>query len=232
MSANPAEHSALIEGLYGKRIAAAQLAGDADPALLHPQELQCVPLAREVRLRQFAGGRLCARLALERLGLPAAALPMAAEGRWPLWPALATGSISHTPGFCGAAVGRTADYVGIGLDVEAIDAPAAHLGPRICTAAELGRITQLPEPQQRLALALTFSAKEAFYKAQHAVTRAAVGMQEVRIEWDAALSGEGAFRVVPTARLSLESLVPGPWPGRWRFQGSWVLTGLALMRPQ
>jgi len=221
-----------VQSLFPPGVAAAELHGQGDPALLFPEELRCVPSALEVRLRQFAGGRLCARRALVELGLPDAPLLMAPAARWPLWPEGVIGSITHTEQYCAAVATRAAGYLGLGLDSEHVSAVFPHLADRICTDRELERIAAAPADRRQAALALAFSAREAFYKAQYPLTREALGMQDVYIELDVErLSGE--FKVLPVRRLQLERLLPGPWPGRFRIHGALISTGLALpSRPQ
>ncbi|GAB3946415.1 hypothetical protein GCM10027614_39920 [Micromonospora vulcania] len=57
--------------------------------------------AVESRRRDFTAGRVCARRAMADLGLPASAVPAAAD-RAPVWPAGVVGAITHTTGYCAA----------------------------------------------------------------------------------------------------------------------------------
>src|SRR5580692_6347409 len=98
---------------------------------LLPEERQYVARAMSKRVQEFAAGRVCARAALAQLGYAAVALPMG-EDRAPQWPAGATGSITHTNGFCAAVVAATAQIRALGLDAEPGTSVRPHLWGRIC----------------------------------------------------------------------------------------------------
>jgi 4'-phosphopantetheinyl transferase EntD len=146
--------------------------------LLPGEEAQLGPVS-DGRRREFAAGRTCAREALTRLDLPAGPLLRRAD-RAPDWPEGAVGSISHCPGFCGAAVALRERYAGLGLDVERSGRARAELARRVCTPGERERLGALGSE----AVGLVFAVKEAFYKAWNPGTGAALGFQDVETEID------------------------------------------------
>lgn len=139
-----------------------------DPALastaeLHPAESSLVAHAVDIRQREFAAGRLCARRALGRLGVPVAPL-LAQADRRPAWPSGIVGSISHTLGVCAVAVARTDEVAGIGFDVEPASALPLDVWKTVLTDAEREQLRDYDKPDRSIRARLVFSAKEAFYK--------------------------------------------------------------------
>jgi 4'-phosphopantetheinyl transferase EntD len=143
---------------------------------LHPEEEAELGRVSDARRRDFGAGRACARVALERLGLPPGPLLRQAD-RSPRWPPGAVGSISHCPGFCAAAVGRSGRYAALGLDVERAGRARPELARRICTPRERAALPSLGAE----ALGIVFSIKEAVYKAWHPLTGTALGFQDVEV---------------------------------------------------
>ena len=131
---------------------------------LPPEEQPFLVAPFQKRVTSSRAGRACARAALAQLGFGGAALPVGPE-RAPVWPAGATGSITHTDGFCAAVVAATSDISALGLDVEVIDSVKPHLWRRICSPEELATL-QSSDPAAAIAAAtLIFSAKERFTNA-------------------------------------------------------------------
>src|SRR5947208_1552294 len=87
---------------------------DSNPPLEEEAYLGNVVPARR---REFRAGRLYARQALRGLGIPETAIPIGPD-RAPIWPKGVVGSISHSRNLCAAVVGLSADYLGIGIDIE------------------------------------------------------------------------------------------------------------------
>ena len=132
--------------------------GPLGPVNLHlPDDLtQAVPKRRS----EFLAGRLAATLALRQAGLPEA---VGRNGRAPVWPMGAAGSITHSKDRAIAAVSTR--YRGIGLDCEAMVNPdrAMQLAAAIFSEAE-SRLRPEALPFASF-FTLIFSAKEAVYKA-------------------------------------------------------------------
>ncbi|KGK58334.1 phosphopantetheinyl transferase [Xanthomonas cannabis pv. phaseoli] len=135
-------------------------------------------IARSVRKRQaeYFFGRLAARLALRQKSLiPLDSLLQIGTGsaREPVWPAMAVGSISHTAELAAAAVAPQARWRGVGIDLErVIDAGAREaLLSTVVNRSELALLQSICGSTGYpldLLLTMTFSAKEAFFKASFA----------------------------------------------------------------
>ncbi|MDH4281639.1 MAG: hypothetical protein OEV36_03210, partial [Myxococcales bacterium] len=81
-------------------------------------EQEAVAGAAQTRIEQFTAGRLCSRIALNRLGVAVATPIPRGEDRAPIWPKGFVGSITHTDSWCAAAVARAEDFRSIGIDLE------------------------------------------------------------------------------------------------------------------
>jgi 4'-phosphopantetheinyl transferase EntD len=190
---------------------------------LLPEEQGYLLKAAPKRIHEFAGGRACARAALAQLGFGRVALPMGAD-RVPRWPTGSTGSITHTDGFCAAVVASRADIRSLGVDAERENSVKPDLWRRICTAAELAQLQEQDERTALGAATLIFSAKEAFYKCQHALTGQWLGFSDISIAIES-----DRFTVRSTETLQIASHSPGPWHGRYLFQAGLVITGLCIV---
>jgi 4'-phosphopantetheinyl transferase EntD len=190
---------------------------------LYPEEEALVTRAVAKRRQEFAKGRECARAALSSFGRGDEVL-LSGESREPLWPADFVGSITHTQGFCAAAVGRSERYLGIGIDAE----PAEPLGPdvarRVCRDDELQSLSELHSLERAIAFRLLFSAKEAVYKCVYPFARVFLGFEDVAIGF-----GDGIFvaRIVAARRpLPPDSHISG----RWRRTGAHLVTAAWMNR--
>jgi 4'-phosphopantetheinyl transferase EntD len=148
---------------------------------LFEQERAAVAPAAAVRRREFAAGRRAARRALAAAGATRVALP-AGTDRLPLWPQGFVGSISHTRDFAAAAVARAEPFVALGLDIETVARVTMEIERKVATAGERTWLDSFATRQT--GLALLFSAKEAWYKAQYPVTRTFFGFQDVEAEFE------------------------------------------------
>ncbi|MFF9124048.1 4'-phosphopantetheinyl transferase [Streptomyces sp. NPDC014889] len=225
----------MIEDLLPDSVVSVEAYGDdgTDQAPLHPEEQAVVAQAVDKRRREFAGVRACARLAMEKLGVPPQPVLPGERGA-PRWPDGLTGSMTHCVGYRAAALVRTTDLASLGIDAE----PHAPLPDGVLATIAL------PAEQRRLAQLATlhpgvhwdrllFSAKESVYKAWFPLTREWLDFEEADIEvgTPAGPALHGGFR----ARL----LVPGPvvdgrrvghFEGRWTVVQGLVVTAVAVPR--
>jgi 4'-phosphopantetheinyl transferase EntD len=186
-------------------------ADDAHLDLLDGERL-VVDGAIASRVSEFATTRRCARDALEQLGRARVPI-LAGRHREPLWPSGVVGSITHCPGYRGAAVASAALGTTIGIDAE----PNEPLPP--------GVLEVVSRPAERRALArlravepavawdrLLFSAKEAAYKAWFPIVGTWLGFEDVELTF-------GAGTVVAEISPPCAGKPPGPEPlvmtGRW-----------------
>ena len=172
------------------------------------------------RRREFEMGRQCARRALHRLGVTQFPL-LIGHSREPLWPHGIVGSITHTDIFCGAVVGSTALFRGVGIDAEPAEPVEARLAQRIATEHEITRL-RLFEPA--LSATLLFSAKESIYKCQFQCTNTWLNFRDVAVEVEA----DGTFAaslLVDAGSIAKGTIIPG----RWLHEGQLFLTAAWLM---
>ena len=174
----------MFRSLLPDEIRVSETRESSDPEALHPEEAACVARAVRKRRLEFATGRLCARRALAELGVHDFVL-LPDEQRVPRWPEGIVGSITHSSGYCAAAVARGERWIGLGLDVESAEPLARELVPRICRPAERGRLATLPGREGLDWPKLHFSAKEAAFKSYYPLARHMLGFQDMELEIDA-----------------------------------------------
>src|SRR5687767_14664223 len=191
---------------------------------LFPEEQALIERTIEKRQRTFRAGRVLARQALLRFGVPPAPIP--ALDRRPVWPAGYVGTISHTDECCAVAVARAGEIVGVGVDVEVDGAASEGVLRHIATEEELAWLRTGAEP--RIWGTLLFSAKEAFYKSLAAIHPHFVGFHDVRIEIE---TEKGTFRVMPLHDAVRSAVAGLDVRGTWRREGGWVFAAVVLRRP-
>ncbi|MGW2763450.1 4'-phosphopantetheinyl transferase family protein [Streptomyces sp. NPDC001275] len=225
----------MIEELLPDSVVAVEAYGDdgTDLTPLHPEEQAVVARAVDKRRREFAGVRACARVAMEKLGVPPRPVLPGERGA-PRWPEGLAGSMTHCEGYRAAALVRATDLASLGIDAE----PHAPLPEGVLSTIAL------PAEERRLArLAalhpgvhwdrLLFSAKESVYKAWFPLTGKWLEFDEADVEVSTAAgpAPRGEFR----ARL----LVPGPlvdgrrlghFEGRWTVSQGLVVTAVTVPR--
>ncbi|GGU83018.1 4'-phosphopantetheinyl transferase [Streptomyces litmocidini] len=229
----------MIAELLPDTVASAWRRDDTEPVTLFPEEAAAVARAVVGRQREFATVRLCARLALRRLGLPETPLAPGTRGE-PRWPHGVAGSMTHCAGYRAAALARTTDVLSLGIDAE----PAAPLPEGVLEGVSLpgerrrlrALTARTPDvPWERL----LFSAKESVFKTWYPLTRRELGFDEASIDFEQAPAGAGPQPPEHTGTFTARLLVPGPVAGhvrRDRFTGRWlvrdgvILTAIVLPR--
>jgi enterobactin synthetase component D len=201
-----------------------------DPDLLDPEDFDRwgIPAMRAVSKRQteFLAGRVCAYEALRRVtGVPA--IPAVAQDRSPCWPTGVVGSITHGAGWAAVIVAHSAEWRGLGLDVEKLlpVARADRLAAEILTPRELEAYSGLEDAQRALRVTLTFSIKESLFKALYPLVKTRFYFQEAELihhdmngharlrllddlseEWQAGAELDGQFVLFDDYLLSLVSI--------------------------
>jgi 4'-phosphopantetheinyl transferase EntD len=212
----------VIEELLPQAVVAVEAHADSPlwDAPLHPEEEAVMVRAVAKRRREYAAVRGCARQAMEKLGVPAQPVVTGTSGA-PRWPDGLIGSMTHSDGYCAAALARAGDLASLGIDAEPHE-PLPH---------EVVSYVFLPTETERLRLLarrapevhwdrLLFSAKESVYKAWFPLTGNWLDFSEADIDLR---PGRGA---APHGTLRAELLVPGPVLGgvrRQAFDGSWAV---------
>lgn len=166
------------EGVVAMRATEAMWSGRLDPV----EEAEVAGSA-DKRRREFTAGRVCARHALEKLGIEGFAL-LREPDRTPRWPEGVVGSISHCGDYCGVAVARREHAVGLGFDAEREGTLEPRTLERVCTEAERERLESLPSGSGVDWGKLHFSAKESVYKSYYPLTRTVLGFHDVELEVD------------------------------------------------
>ena len=193
-----------------------------DPAetVLFPQERELVRNAVEKRRLEFATVRHCARLALAELGVPSAPILPGVRGA-PIWPGGIVGSMTHCAGYRAAAVARTSDIGGLGIDAEVHGPLPEGVLDMVSSEQERAHLAALAQERPEVYWErLLFSAKESVYKVWSPCTGRWLGFEEAALTFDPAA---GTF----TARL----LVAGPFDtlrGRFLAEDGIVVTAIAL----
>jgi 4'-phosphopantetheinyl transferase EntD len=214
----------LLAGLFTAPVAAAELREAADSALLDPLEASYCTTFAPKRIAEFTGGRLCARHALIELGIDAGPIAIDAN-RTPRWPDGATGSITHTHGFCGAVVGLTSTIRSVGVDAERVGRVTEDLDHLLFTSEEHGFLTKLDAPARARAATIIFSAKEAFYKCQYTITGKWLDFHDASLRLSDPDRSSGTFDV--EAAIAHAGLA-FPLRGRFVIEENLVVTGLAI----
>lgn len=211
-----------IDKLFPAFVNSASLTDFEAASPLWPDEEPAVATAGRKRQLDYQAGRHCAREALRKAGQPPVAIGRGAR-REPLWPGTFVGAITHTQGLAAAAVARRRDAAGIGLDIEARRACDLNLWRRVGTTEERTAAETGFDPSD--ALLLTFSAKEAFYKAQFTVSGQWLGFLGAAVRLN---KHAGSFE------LTLVEPVVGVGPvgtrvgGRFAVAGEFLCTGVCL----
>ncbi len=169
---------------------------------LGPEEAMSMTRAVASRRLEFARGRTCARVALERAGfaggdraVPHPQIPVGSS-REPVWPVGFTGSITHCDGLVAAICAPRSVLRGIGLDAE-VDRPLPpEVVPQVITPEEVSQ----PDAADHL---VRFSAKESIHKTVFPLTGVWLDFLDVSVTL-----GPGNFRGRPAegARSRVEEV--------------------------
>ncbi|MFG2381464.1 4'-phosphopantetheinyl transferase family protein [Streptomyces avermitilis] len=201
---------------------------------LYPEEQAVIARAVEKRRREFTAVRVCARRAMEKLGVPPQPVLPGERGA-PQWPAGLLGSMTHCEGYCAAVLVRAGELASLGIDAEPHDRlPDGVLGS-VALPTEERRLHDLGRSRPDVHWdRLLFSAKESVYKAWFPLTGKWLDFLEADIEvfTEPAAQGKalsGGFRA--------ELLVPGPlvngrrlgaFDGRWAVRRGLVATAVTV----
>ncbi|MTK01456.1 4'-phosphopantetheinyl transferase superfamily protein [Micromonospora sp. CP22] len=215
-----------MRDLLPSTVAVAVAAEDDWTGQLHEAEAACLgDRAVESRRRDFTAGRVCARRAMAALGLPPVAVPAAAD-RSPVWPTGTVGTITHTHGYCAAAVARREEIRAVGMDAEQHRELSAGVRRLICLPEEDEQIARLPTDV--FWPAVVFSAKETVYKVWHPVVGTWLDFHDALVRLDPE-AGTFTARIAP-ARVA-EAPVDHPpalVTGRFAVEAGLVRTAATL----
>lgn len=217
----------LLSGVLPDTVAAAELYTDPPELAPLPEEEPLIARSVDKRRREFITVRFCARQALGELGVPAVPILKGEKGE-PCWPHGVVGSLTHTEGYRGAAVGRHDTVRSVGIDAEPHDVLPNGVLDAISLPAERTELGALPDGLHWDRI--LFCAKEATYKAWFPVTRRWLGFEDAHIVFDideGATSGGFESRIlIDPAALSGPPLTT--LRGRWSVRDGLALTAIVL----
>ena len=194
--------------------ACVEMLSDVPLSTMFPVEIAAVANAVTRRRREFATVRYCAREALRKIGVPAAAILSDADGA-PRWPDGVVGSMTHCAGYRAAVVARSDDLLGVGFDAEPhAPVPAAVLDFML-RDEESAQLPALSEARSDLHWdRIFFCAKEAAYKTWFPLTRRWLDFTDVSVELS--VGGNFEARVLVSEPGLADSDVV-------RISGQWVV---------
>jgi 4'-phosphopantetheinyl transferase EntD len=219
----------LLAGLLPAGVVAVDAVGDPPDGRLLPAEQPAVARAAARRVRDFAGGRHCARRAMAALGCVPGPLLAGSHGE-PLWPAGVVGSLTHCEGYWAAAVARRGSLAALGIDAEPhLPLPTGVAG-QVLTPAERDRLPSLPAGTSWDRV--LFSAKESLFKAWFPVTRAWLGFPDAVVEPRPGDPAEPSWGELAIRLLRRPAPAPGCFPaelvGRYLVTQGLILTAVAV----
>lgn len=153
------------------------------PSLLYPEESFFIAGVTPKRASEFASGRICARATLKRIGIERFPL-LGDETGAPRWPNGVVGSITHTAGFCAAAIGTADQFVGIGIDAEPCGRISENVSRLILTDREARFLNDLPSHERAPLATVFFSVKESIYKCAHPNERVPIRFKDIDVVFD------------------------------------------------
>jgi 4'-phosphopantetheinyl transferase EntD len=170
----------LFSRLFPREVGAASARMSDRPFPLYPEEAKAVGNAVTPRRIEFATGRHCARMAMDRLGHAACAIPSGPD-RAPVWPSGLVGSITHSAGFCAAVVAPASRFRTIGIDTELAGAVPSGLAEEIVRPDEAAELDRGNGTDGADWPTLYFCLKEAAYKTFYPIYRRMIGFQDMRL---------------------------------------------------
>ena len=192
-------------------------------APLLPDEAEAVRYAGSRRRREFAAGRTCARIALEKLGHRHFPIRCRTD-RLPEWPSGVVGSITHCADYCAAAIGIRPRIQSLGIDAEQNVALTVEETNMICSAQELKRAAQVALPASVSAGKLIFSAKESFYKCYYPVAGRFLEFSDVTVT----ITDDSTFVAELNSSTAPSLLGRRHCEGRFVVTQQHILTAVAL----
>ncbi|WP_406092382.1 4'-phosphopantetheinyl transferase [Streptomyces sp. NBC_01013] len=219
----------MIDILLPPEVAAVSVLGDLSPTDGHglfPAEAEAIARSVEGRRAEFTTVRMCARRAMDKLGLPPAPLVPGKRGAID-WPDGVTGSMTHCLGFRAAAVARTGVAVSLGIDAERnLPLPDGILDV-VSLPRERAALTALARRRPDVHWdRLLFSAKESVFKTWYPLTRRELDFTEAELDFDPEAGTFSARLLVPGPEVAGQR--HGTFSGRWTVSRGFALTAIAL----
>jgi 4'-phosphopantetheinyl transferase EntD len=163
-------------------------AGDENE-LLAEEALHFRTASRQSR-RQSGAARAVARGLLSRIGHDGGVIGKAASGA-PLWPEGVVGSLAHDERVAIAAIARTRDFAGLGIDIEPDEDLPPEVVDLVATPVERSRYGRSFLRSRAL-----FVAKEAVFKAVHPLDGVFLDFQDIEVDVESEIARVRAGRAV------------------------------------
>ncbi|CAM5276522.1 4'-phosphopantetheinyl transferase [Streptomyces spiroverticillatus] len=204
---------------------------------LFAAELRQIADALPARRAEYATVRRVARACLAELGVPPAVLVRGADGA-PRWPHGTVGSLTHCRGYRAAAVARTRDADGLGVDAEPCAPLPARVLAQVTSPVERAHLAELAAARPEVPWCrVLFSAKEAYYKVWYPVMGCWLGFDDAEVEFRPdGVTGtfvvrpvSGGARRVRRADARFDPVATG-FPalrGRWAADAGVMVTAIA-----
>ncbi len=172
------------------------------------------------RKLEFFAGRMAARSALAKLGVPAGPI-LVGRCREPMWPAAAIGSISHTNDIAACAAVNRDRVLGLGLDIAEPGSVSDDLWELLFTDEERKFLHSKTDLERREHATVFFSAKEAFFKFQYPLTQTWLDFKEATLCY----SDSGQTLLLTTRRpIGSADASRRVYQGRVSCSASYVIT--------
>src|SRR5215211_2787060 len=166
----------LVSLLPAGAIGGIQQIESGNEGMLTASELAVMPGAVIGRRRASGSARAVARRLLHGAGCPGIDILRSASGA-PVWPAGFIGSLAHDNVMAAAAIARSDELGGIGIDVEAPEPLEDGVIGLVATRLEQQRFCRHPIDGK-----LLFSVKEAIFKAVNPTDRVFLNFDEVMVD--------------------------------------------------
>jgi len=218
----------ILQSLFKTKVSIYGQSNFVSPTTLYPEELQYVRNASPSRQSEFATGRYCARIALEKLGI--ARTPILRRPSGPaIWPDGIVGSISHCETFC-VSVATTRDYaLSVGIDVEINSVLPFNEAELICSEEEIDLIKSQNALTFYEWVNLSFSAKEAFFKCYFSVSETFLDFHDATVSFthdENMCSGDYSIKLRSHGDSQTHEHA---FLGRWYIDCERVYTGMVLI---
>ena len=136
-----------------------------------------------LRKNQFLAGRTCAHNALSFFGSDDTAILRDLKTREPIWPRGFCGTITHHNSYAAAAVAKSKNIFGVGIDLENLTRRIDFsVFKYICTKNERNCLINCDKESADRKLKILFSAKESIFKAYFPLTKINLKFQEAEIK--------------------------------------------------
>jgi 4'-phosphopantetheinyl transferase EntD len=214
----------MISNILPANVVAIEVVGDAVDASLMPDEAEALGRVSDGRRREFTIARSCARRALAELGIRATPILIGAD-RQPLWPRNIVGSITHSSGYCAAAVAEKGRLAAIGIDAEIHEDLPKGVLDMVALDEELIQLRDLSGSDvcwDRL----LFSAKESVYKAWYQITSKWLGFKDALVSIQPERGTFHARLLVDYPTVN-DSVVSG-FDGRYLSDSGFLLTAVVV----